>query len=270
MKRVLSYYNNWFSEDILPHHERLLKELTRHDGWLPLKSIAGFPELVGWVKAPTVEKAFEQISGQTGRHEMCTIVGDHMVRPKRFGRRLEQIRAAAAASGEPEPACLVRAAAQSYAPTPDIAETRTFRRLQATANKQELHAQRRRLKPFRFTGEVRVVSSMSGGRDLRRLTDLLQRDGQGSTGRLVVGFDVEYASLEEDLHMQPALIAMGCAELVGLIWLDKLPDHGRRVLTESAAWHSLGSSVYKVGVGSHEDMKRLLDGVLGLLCRQTA
>ena len=77
---------------------------------------------------------------------------------------------------------------------------------------------------------------------------------------MAIGFDVEFATLEEDLRMQPALLTLGSADLAGLIWLDKLPDHGRQVLAQSKQLAALlaDASVVKVGVGSHEDARQLL------------
>jgi hypothetical protein len=81
-----------------------------------------------------------------------------------------------------------------------------------------------------------------------------------------IGFDVEYGSLDCDLRLLPAMIQLSSPEendFVGLLWIDKFPDHGRDMLSdkECAPLMSLlsDSSIAKVGVGASEDAKHLAE-----------
>ena len=261
-KRVLSYCQQWFNEDMLHNNERLLRELVKHDGWLPLRAIATFPQLIGWVDERTVKGAFEGCSPRKAMYEMAAIDGVDVVRPVEFGRRLNALRAAAAAGEEQKRPCLVRAAAMSYAPDPEVAAWKALDRQHAAETAAEIRAQRSKLREYRYLGDVRIASSMPQVNELcGALTQALsQQKRQTGSTHTAIGFDVEYATLEEDLRMQPALLTLGCAELAALIWLDKLPGQGRQVLAQSEPLAALlaDSSVLKVGVGSHSDASALL------------
>jgi len=79
------------------------------------------------------------------------------------------------------------------------------------------------------------------------------------SGDAVVGFDVEYATLEGDLRQVPALVSLASARGVALFWLDKLPGRGRRALSVRAPLGALlaDRSVAKAGVGASRDAAKL-------------
>lgn len=80
-----------------------------------------------------------------------------------------------------------------------------------------------------------------------------------------VGFDVEYCSLDLDIRgTLPAMLQLagpGEASPIGLVWLDRFPDHGRKMLGNSK-YESLLSiladpNILKVGVGASKDAYHL-------------
>ena len=80
-----------------------------------------------------------------------------------------------------------------------------------------------------------------------------------------IGFDVEYCSLEMDIRSTlPAMLQLASPDPkgpVGLIWLDKFPNHGKDMIGDSKceALISILSStdISKVGVGITKDAKHL-------------
>lgn len=82
-----------------------------------------------------------------------------------------------------------------------------------------------------------------------------------------VGFDVEYCSLELDIRgTLPAMLQLagpGEDSPIGLVWLDKFPDHGRKMLGKNEYEPLLrilaDPSVLKVGVGASKDVNHLAE-----------
>lgn len=80
-----------------------------------------------------------------------------------------------------------------------------------------------------------------------------------------IGFDVEYCSLELDIRgTLPAMLQLagpGEKAPIGLIWLDKFPNHGRDMLgmeTYKPLFDILGNyEILKVGVGASKDVRHL-------------
>jgi hypothetical protein len=80
-----------------------------------------------------------------------------------------------------------------------------------------------------------------------------------------VGLDVEYCSLELDIRRTlPAMLQLagpGPEAPVGLIWLDRFPDHGRKLLHDPEYKPLMqllaDSSILKVGVGVSSDVGHL-------------
>ena len=93
------------------------------------------------------------------------------------------------------------------------------------------------------------------------LKNSLNKDGTEAA----IGFDVEYCSLEMDIRMTlPAMLQLASPAPqgpVGLIWLDKFPNHGKDMIgnDEYADLLSLLSdpNISKVGVGASSDAKHL-------------
>ena len=83
-----------------------------------------------------------------------------------------------------------------------------------------------------------------------------------SSNETVLGFDVEFCTLEEDLRNSlPAMLSIASSEKVGLIWLDKFDNNGKNMLSDPECEPLLSlladSGVQKVGVGVTSDAKRL-------------
>lgn len=86
-----------------------------------------------------------------------------------------------------------------------------------------------------------------------------------------IGFDVEYATLETDLRMLPAMVQLATLDYVVLVWLDKLPDHGARELHPDRPLGALlaDPSLVKVGNGARADAANLEAYSYGVLRTQS-
>ncbi len=127
---------------------------------------------------------------------------------------------------------------------------------------------------FKFDGPLKVVDSVAGlnkfcARVLEGLPGSLSPPSSGAaepeaagplSGRVAIGFDVEYATLEEDLRQLPALLTLCSAEAAALVRLDRLAEHGRSALAHSQPLARLLDEprVLKVGVGARYDAANLL------------
>lgn len=97
--------------------------------------------------------------------------------------------------------------------------------------------------------------------DVQRASSLNEDNPDASA----VGFDLEYATLELDIrNTLPAMVQLAgptTDSQVGLIWLDKFPDHARSMLGEEEAQPLMDiladASILKVGVGATKDAKHL-------------
>ena len=109
----------------------------------------------------------------------------------------------------------------------------------------------KKLPRYAWKGAVEVA------RTTKEVADLVDRIRATSSG--VIGFDIECARLDETLIMWPAMVQLATPAVVGLIWLDKLPDHGRDALNEDAPLGAFlaDASVYKAGVGVQGDAATL-------------
>lgn len=87
----------------------------------------------------------------------------------------------------------------------------------------------------------------------------------GDAKAKAIGFDVEYCSLELDIrNTLPAMLQLASPHEsgpVGLVWLDKFPDHGRDMLNDGACAPLTSlladPAVLKVGVGASRDANHL-------------
>ena len=87
----------------------------------------------------------------------------------------------------------------------------------------------------------------------------------GDPNASAVGFDVEYATLELDIrNTLPAMVQIAgptADSEIGLIWLDKFPDHGRGILADESSRPLIDllsdASILKVGVGANKDANHL-------------
>ena len=114
---------------------------------------------------------------------------------------------------------------------------------------------------------VRVIKNAkqlnSFCRDLNESLNSNTKDDVG--GSRAVGFDVEYCSLEMDIRTTlPAMLQLASPDPkgpVGLIWLDKFPNHGKYMIGDPKyeALLSILSSpdIFKVGAGVTRDAQHL-------------
>jgi hypothetical protein len=116
-------------------------------------------------------------------------------------------------------------------------EVEVPRPLSETKNEKE--TKRPNYKHYR-TGRKVVVLCNAKGLDefCKQLVDATERGTEqfpDKTKASVIGMDVEYCSLELDIrNTLPAMLQLAAPNEdgpVGLIWLDKFPNHGRDVLT---------------------------------------
>ena len=121
------------------------------------------------------------------------------------------------------------------------------------------------LKQYSSSNEIIVAKT---AKDVARLCVLLRQAVDNDLSRRgtctsAVGLDVEYCTLEEDIRDNlPAMLQIAApGGPSGLIWLDKLNEHGRLLFTDPQLepLFSLLSdaSVLKVGVGVLADAKNL-------------
>lgn len=100
---------------------------------------------------------------------------------------------------------------------------------------------------------------------LRSAAEQTSKERSGDSKASVIGFDVEYCTLELDIRNNlPAMLQLASPNKkgpVGLVWLDKFPDHGRNMLHEQdcAPLTSLlaDPAILKVGVGASKDAANL-------------
>lgn len=83
-----------------------------------------------------------------------------------------------------------------------------------------------------------------------------------SSNETVLGFDVEFCTLEEDIRNSlPAMLSIASSDRVGLIWLDKFHNNGKDMLSDPECEPLLSlladSSIQKVGVAVTSDTKHL-------------
>lgn len=116
---------------------------------------------------------------------------------------------------------------------------------------------------YQYDGRVVVARSVAQVDKFCNEVEVLLARGKADedqAGMHALGFDVEYCSLGEDLRLLPAMLQLAADGVVGLVWLDKLPDHGRGLLAKSNSLRRLLADigVLKVGVGSSNDAWQLL------------
>ena len=114
---------------------------------------------------------------------------------------------------------------------------------------------------FTFEGEAEVIKDIASlEKACHLMRHLLPPASSDLASTPALGMDVEYARLECDLRMQPALLVFSLKRRAWLIWLDKFQSHGRNLLSKS---HSLASiladdTILKVGVGTQGDANELM------------
>jgi len=120
----------------------------------------------------------------------------------------------------------------------------------------------RQVKLIRRPSDLKIFCN-----DLRDSVERFTEMHGGNHTASAVGFDLEYCSLELDIRQTlPAMIQLSSPDPkgeVGLIWLDKFPNHGRNALRDSNYGPLLSilsdSSILKVGAGVSTDIKHLAE-----------
>jgi len=128
----------------------------------------------------------------------------------------------------------------------------------------------KQLPNYRTSQQVQVIQNPS---KLKNFCDTLTKSVEKSfaahdndPNASAIGFDVEYCSLELDIRgTLPAMLQLAGPTKespIGLIWLDKFPDHGRNMIGKSEYEPLLrilaDPKILKVGVGASKDAKHLL------------
>jgi len=115
---------------------------------------------------------------------------------------------------------------------------------------------------FRHDGEVAVAATHAEA-DALAARLAAQLDVAGRSWPAALGFDIEYGAMEGSGRWHPpALLQLAAPRgLVGVVWLDRLPELGRRLFACAPALTALLTEpgVLKVGVGSVADAQALVD-----------
>jgi len=115
---------------------------------------------------------------------------------------------------------------------------------------------------FRHDGEVAVAATHAEA-DALAVRLAAQLDVAGRSWPAALGFDIEYGAMEGSGRWHPpALLQLAAPRgLVGVVWLDRLPELGRRLFACAPALTALLTEpgVLKVGVGSVADAQALVD-----------
>lgn len=241
-KRILSACDYWFSNTNLVNDEFLRNELKNNGGYCRIKTLCTFPKLKYWCTPSLLIEAFNNAGPryQVKQHEYNPTTKNALVRRK--GVTLDSIEIL-----ERNPEHFVK----------DDSE----REERAEARKKQ-----RRLPKYKTDKEIVLVQ---GPKQLARLCERLRESIQDSVGKYgtedasVLALDAEYATLDHDIRPGlPAMLQIAAPDgPVGLIWLDKFPNHGRDFLNDGthAPLASLlaDSSILKVGKGVDMDAKNL-------------
>lgn len=121
----------------------------------------------------------------------------------------------------------------------------------------------KRLKKYSSARQVYVIKNAKQLASFcNKLNSLADRSGSDDTA---IGFDVEYCRLEDDIRdTLPAMLMLASSDpngIVGLVWLDKFPNHGKDIISDHDCEELLSllgnSSISKVGVGATKDVLHL-------------
>lgn len=238
-KRILSQCDYWFSNRNLVEDELLKDELRKNDGWCRIETLLTFPKLKHWATAQNMVDAFHAV--------------------KRF--QLKN------ADNNPRKA-LVRKRGITVDHLEIIAANQELYLNREKGNVDESSAKPKQkcLPKYRSHKKIIVIRNPN---QLPGLCDNIRQSINKSVGDYnttdasVLGLDVEFATLELDIRPTlPAMMQLSAPDgPVGLIWLDKLPDHGRGVLHDPvyAPLTNLlvDPTIVKVGMSIHSDAKYL-------------
>jgi len=241
-KRILSACDYWFSDTNLVVDGFLREELKNNLGYCRIKVLLTFPKLQHWATPKLLLDAFDHGGPrfQVKQHPSNPKAENALVRKK--GVTLESIK---------------------------ILESNPEYFQQEDPEKEERAEARRKqkqLRKYETDKEIVVVQN------IKQLANLCERiresitesvEKYGTDKAAVLGLDAEYATLDTDIRPGlPAMLQISALEgPVGLIWLDKFPDHGRNVLNDNhyapLATLLADPNIIKVGCSIEMDAKNL-------------
>jgi hypothetical protein len=259
-KRILSACNYWWSNVNLRDDAFLKNELRKQGGWCRISELLKFPKLKIWTDAELVIDSLTS----TAAHKWEVDVNEAFPMKSKVRRvdvTLDYI-------DEIE--------REMDVDENDDNKSTTASGLDLESNPLSEHeikksppTQKERNLPF-FNSKRKVIVARSPN-DIAplcmKLTKSIKQSGPNSFP-LVLGMDVEYATLELDIRGDlPAMLQLASPDPtgpVGLFWLDKLPNHGKSILHDGEAYKPLlsilaSSDIEKVGVGLTSDVRHLLD-----------
>jgi hypothetical protein len=239
-KRILSQCDFWFSNQNLIQDEFLKGEIKKNDGWCRIETLLKFNKLKHWATAQIMVDAFQNAKRFQCKHADENDPRKALVRKR--GVTLDHLE-------------ILEANSELYSN-------------EENGDNVDENAKRKqtRLPKYRTSKKIVVV------RDPDQLLVLCEEIRQSieksvsdynSREASVLGLDVEFATLDLDIRPTlPAMMQLSAPEgPIGLIWLDKFPEHGRSILRDTiyAPLTSLlaDPNICKVGASIHTDAKHL-------------
>lgn len=296
-KRVLSQCDYWFSVTNLISDPFLLAELALHGGWCRVSTLASFPRLKHWGTADVVSQAFEvpgaeRYETRDGKVRPAKLFGGY--KPSVLASATDWAEMASTGKllklNEWFSGTETSSLKNVLGGATEVDRTRidkTDRSLLVASIQHQLgqcleDCSLPMPNPFAYADIVDVVRA----REQRRVPDAIHEDVAverlplfqhkaevivartpqevenavaAVRGAGELGFDVEYATLDTDLRLLPAMLQLATDSRVALIWLDKLPEHGVQELRYDRPLGALlaDATVTKVGNGARADATNL-------------
>ena len=298
MKRILSACDYWFSRGNLSNDELLRKELQDYAGHVRLSTLASFPKLEHW--GDDLGLIYDTLSCEAAKKRYSVVFNREVVERVAWNCRRREIVDKLRKNNrlnddlgygfeeEVLPSFIVndgssdythgflrpkKVKLEDYTSAGNDEYAKSFSGGEESSTEQVDHKKltdqeaqpktdKASLKKYSSNREISIIKNEKQLTSFcKKLNCLIERDGSDA-----IGFDVEYCSLEEDIRLTlPAMITLSSSDpngIVGLIWLDKFPNHGKDMLGGdpdcSDLLEMLGdSSISKVGVGTTKDAKHL-------------
>lgn len=272
-KRVLSQCDYWFGAANLATDDLLLLELASQNGWCRLSTLARFPRFRYWGTEDILEEAFqvpgaeryEYYEGRVRPHKpFATFRPSRLAATSDWGRRatIDDLQAIEEAPLHDDRERLVQGIeanlrermgrfASHLSPNPFYYQELKNHLLALQRPPREARTRKEYGDLPLFSHPARIAVAWTPETIVAALAPLHQER--------TLGFDVEYATLETDLRLLPAMVQLASLEHVALVWLDKLPDHGAEALRPEEPLGALlaDADAAKVGVGATADAANL-------------